>query len=230
MAALVAKQPSEVQGKVLASKLVLKIKRDKKGNIERYKARLEAKGFRQVAGRDYDEVFAPTAQQTTLWLLLSHAVENDLEIRQFDVSSAFLNGDLAETAYLKLPEALGGKIWKLQKALYGLKQAAGAWYVKLRSVMQGLGYYASPVDPCLFARGVNKEQIVIGIHVDDGIGAGPVGRMEGAIKEIRQVLKLKDLGRAKLYLGMELLKHPVAKGCTDDGTLAIVPIYIPILD
>jgi hypothetical protein len=26
------------------------------------------------------------------------------------------------------------------------------------------------------------------------------------------------------------MKHPVAKGCTDDGTLAIVPIYIPILD
>jgi hypothetical protein len=30
--------------------------------------------------------------------------------------------------------------------------------------------------------------------------------------------------------GMELLKHPATKGCTDDGTLAIVPIYIPILD
>jgi hypothetical protein len=26
------------------------------------------------------------------------------------------------------------------------------------------------------------------------------------------------------------LKHPAAKGCTDDDTLAIVPIYIPILD
>jgi hypothetical protein len=70
-------------------------------------------------------------------LLLSYAVE----IRQFDVSSAFLDGDLAETVYLKLPEAHGGKIWKLQKALYGLKQAARAWYAKLRSVMQGLSYY-----------------------------------------------------------------------------------------
>jgi hypothetical protein len=27
-----------------------------------------------------------------------------------------------------------------------------------------------------------------------------------------------------------VLKHPAAKGCTDDDTLAIVPIYIPILD
>jgi hypothetical protein len=26
------------------------------------------------------------------------------------------------------------------------------------------------------------------------------------------------------------VKHPAAKGCTDDDTLAIVPIYIPILD
>jgi hypothetical protein len=26
------------------------------------------------------------------------------------------------------------------------------------------------------------------------------------------------------------MKHPAAKGCTDDDTLAIVPIYKPILD
>jgi hypothetical protein len=26
------------------------------------------------------------------------------------------------------------------------------------------------------------------------------------------------------------MKHPAAKGCTDDGTLAIVPIYTPNLD
>jgi hypothetical protein len=26
------------------------------------------------------------------------------------------------------------------------------------------------------------------------------------------------------------LKQPAAKGCTEDGTLAIVPIYIPILN
>jgi hypothetical protein len=29
---------------------------------------------------------------------------------------------------------------------------------------------------------------------------------------------------------LKLVKHPAAKGCTDDGTLAIVPIYIPDLD
>jgi hypothetical protein len=29
---------------------------------------------------------------------------------------------------------------------------------------------------------------------------------------------------------MVQVKHPSAKGCTDDGTLAIVPVYIPILD
>jgi hypothetical protein len=32
------------------------------------------------------------------------------------------------------------------------------------------------------------------------------------------------------FVARHLVKHPAAKGCTDDGTLAIVPIYIPILD
>jgi hypothetical protein len=46
------------------------IKRNERGSIERYKARIVAKGFRQVAGRDYDEVFAPTAQDASFRILL----------------------------------------------------------------------------------------------------------------------------------------------------------------
>jgi hypothetical protein len=112
----------------LPSKLVLTIKRDELGHVEKYKARLVAKGFKQIAGRDYDEVFAPTAQHVTLRVLLGTASHKGLDIGQIDVKTAFLNGDLPGDIYLKVPNEVGGVVWKLHKALYGLKQAARAWH------------------------------------------------------------------------------------------------------
>ena len=43
---------------------------------------------------DFTEVFAPTAQQASLRVLLAHAAEHALELHQFDVATAFLNGEL----------------------------------------------------------------------------------------------------------------------------------------
>ena len=80
----------------LPSRLVFEVKRDGQGNLDKHKARLVAKGFKQVPGRDYDEVFAPTAQHVTLRVLLAFASAHDLEVDQLDVKTAFLNGDLSE--------------------------------------------------------------------------------------------------------------------------------------
>jgi hypothetical protein len=114
----------EVTRRSLPSRLVLKIMRDARGNIVKYKARLVAKGFHQVKGQDYDEVYAPTVDIATVRTVLADVVERQLHMSQFDVSTAFLSGDLEETVFLNLPPELGGKFWRLKKALYGLKQAA----------------------------------------------------------------------------------------------------------
>lgn len=63
---------------LLNNKWIFKIKRDNNGNIERYKARLVIKGCAQRQGYDYEETYAPVARLTTLRILLSIIVEENL--------------------------------------------------------------------------------------------------------------------------------------------------------
>jgi hypothetical protein len=146
----------------LPSKLVLTIKRDELGNIVKNEASLVAKykGFKQIAGTDFDEGFAPTAQNATFRILLAIAAKENLQLRQLDVKTALLYGELVEELYLKLPVELGGKVWRLNRALYGLKQAAREWHAKLRSTLVAEGFRASDHDPCLFIRGSGASRIL----------------------------------------------------------------------
>jgi hypothetical protein len=119
MASLLAKNVYEEVSKAdlptgckpLPSRLILKIKRDIKGNIEKNKCRLVAKGFKQVLGRDYDDAFAPTVETATLRTVLADMIKRDAYSGQFDVSTAFLNGALSEVVYIRPPQELGGGFW-----------------------------------------------------------------------------------------------------------------------
>ena len=73
------------------------------GEIERYNARLVAKGYRQKARIDCDEVFAPISRMETIRLLISLAAQYKWPIYQMDVKSAFLNGMLEEEVYVSQP-------------------------------------------------------------------------------------------------------------------------------
>jgi Reverse transcriptase (RNA-dependent DNA polymerase) len=60
-------RPSE--GNVVDSKWVFRIKKNAAGEIEKYKARLVARGFTQIYGVDYYETYAPVAKLATFRLI-----------------------------------------------------------------------------------------------------------------------------------------------------------------
>ncbi|MCO5567154.1 hypothetical protein L7F22_020842 [Adiantum nelumboides] len=88
--------------KALPCKRVYKLKLSSDAK-PRYKARLVAKGFKQQKGIDFDEIFSPVVKMTTLRTLLALVATKDMELKQMDVKTAFLHGDLHEDLYMEQP-------------------------------------------------------------------------------------------------------------------------------
>ena len=76
--------------KIVDCKWVYKTKCDSKGNVERFKASLVAKGFTQREGIDYNETFSPVSTKDSFRIIMALTAHYDLELHQMDVKTAFL--------------------------------------------------------------------------------------------------------------------------------------------
>ncbi|KAJ9566905.1 hypothetical protein OSB04_002871 [Centaurea solstitialis] len=146
--------PPVPNANIVDSKWVYRLKTDEHCKITRYKARFVAKGFHQQHGVDYHETFSPVIKPVTIRTVLSLAVTNKWPLRQLDIQTAFLHGDLEETS------------------LYGLKQAPRAWFIKLSTALRQLGFVGSKTDPSLFILNSPGSLIYLLVYIDDIIITG----------------------------------------------------------
>ena len=177
-----------------------------KKSDNRYKARLVVRGFQQTDV--IDDIYAPVAKSQTLKILLSYCCQNSLIIEQMDVETAFLNGKVTTEVYVNQPKGYEDgtkRVLKLYKALYGLRESPRDWYECLDEYLTKIGFIKSNVDLCLYIYGEGENIIYLLIYVDDLLICG---RNQKNIHKIKKLLsdkfKMKDLGKIKEYLGINV--------------------------
>ena len=193
---------------------VFTIKHTPEGKVERYKARLMAKGYTQTYGIDYDETFAPVAKMNSVRTLISCVVNLDWDIYQMDVKNAFLHGDLHEEVYMHIPPGFetsqtNGEVLRLHRSLYRLKQSPRAWFDRFRQSMLKRGYIQSNADHTLFFKHATGKVAILIVYVDDiVITRDDVTEIVDLKKYLAQEFEVKDLGQLKYFLGIEISRGP----------------------
>ena len=215
--------------KPIPVKWVFKIKYDAFGNIERYKARLVVKGFRQREGIDYDEVFAPVSKYSTFRVLIALTAAQDLELHQVDIKNAFVQGDLEEDVWVDQPPGFTtgprGTACHLKKALYGLKQAPRAWHNRLHTELLKFGFIPSNADPSLYVYYCEDGSAYLLTYVDDILIATKDAAMVAKIKGfLTTAFSARDLGPAHYYLGINITRDRPARIITLSHERAITDL------
>ena len=108
--------------KLLSSKWVFKRKRKVDGSLNKYKARLVIKGYKQTKDLDYFDTYSPMTRINSIRMVLAIATLRNLEVHQMDV-------ELDEEIYMEQPKGFSTpgqekKVCKLGTSLNGLKQAS----------------------------------------------------------------------------------------------------------
>ncbi|CAI7780135.1 unnamed protein product [Closterium sp. NIES-53] len=193
--------PRPPKCKPIPCKWIFKVKEHADGSIERRKARLVVKGFKQRDGVDFHDTFAPTVRFATLRLFLTIAAAFDLEVHQLDISNAFLNGTLDEILYMMQPPA------------------PRCWYRKLREELAAFRLFAARTDPGLFIappqspyRPTAASFFMLLVYVDDLIILSSSSSLLSSFKRtLSSRFKLRDLGPLSYYLGFHITRDRTSR-------------------
>ena len=180
------------------------------GKRASYKAQFVVRGFQQVAGRDFDELFASVAHKPSLRVSLSIVNYMNWECDQMDVIGAFLKGDIDRDLFVEPPpgsDIPAGHVLHLRKSLYGLRQSPHLFNKKVDTFLRSLEFVPCQADPCIYSYNKNGIRFMISIHVDDLLIAGNDRTKLDELKtKIHNELECKDQGPVGYFLGINVYR------------------------
>lgn len=216
--AMIRKEAAEIDNtQLLPLKWVFTYKFDEDGFLLKCKARICVRGDLQDEG--LDDTYAATLAAKSFRVAMSIAARFNLEVKQFDVTNAFLNSDIKKDqgrVFCKLPdgyeEIMGqlkgsthGFVVELDKALYGLRSSPLLWYDEFTSQLEAAGLNKSKEEPCIFT---NKCILVL-FYVDDILVFYRQEQQSEAtelINRLKSKYEMRDEGDVKWFLGIRVIR------------------------
>lgn len=175
-----------------------------------FRARWVAKGFTQIQGLDFNEVFASVAHKDTVRIFLSLVNYHKLFCDQVDIKAAFLNGDLQETIYMEPAEGSSTPsthVYRLRKSLYGLKQSPRCFNDKLDGWLCSQGFVPASADPCLYTLHRGAVFMMLTVHVDDQlIASNDRSALDAFKKTLNDKFPCTDHGAVNYFLGFNVIR------------------------
>ena len=210
---------------LVGSTWVFKIKRNADGSVARYKARLCAQGFSQIAGLHYDHTYSSALTRSTFRCLLAIAARLGLRLTGADVKTAYLYSFIDDglLVAMRLPPGFqetapdgSPMVGKLVKSIYGLKQSAARWEARLCKFLLESGFTRCDVDPCLYLLRRGEVYLFLAVYVDDLIIASSCDDLRAnVLATLRKEFEITDTGPLTWVLGSSVTQD------LDAGTVSL---------
>jgi hypothetical protein len=154
-------------------------------------------------------------------MLLAVAAQEGLALRQFDICTAFHNGELKEEVFIRAPAGAehlaggSGRVLRLRRVLHGLRQAPRAWNQRLETELRSRGFVQSDADPALWILHGENSTVLSMFYVDDGLVAARTDVEADALVElVASIFEIRALGEPKDFLGIEFSRDHAANTIT----------------
>jgi hypothetical protein len=162
-------------GRLVKSKWVFKVKYNDDNTVQRFRARLVAKGFTQVPGSDFYETYSPVFSYMSLRIIFAIAAEKDLRLDQWDLKNSFIQQRLdVEHMYMECPDGYSKTMESGEPAamhclqsIYGLKQSSRLLHQRLSKFLKLSGFKQLVSDQCVYTKGTGNDQVIVCCWVDD---------------------------------------------------------------
>lgn len=181
-------------------------KLDKDHRLIKCKARLVVRGDQQRNITSQD-TYAATLASRSFRTLMAIAAQDDIELKQYDVTNAFVHATMDREIYMRMPQGYQkpGTVLRVNKALYGLRISPLLWQKEFTKTLQELGFTVVPHEPCCMIR----EGIIVFFYVDDiivGFPRSKAAQHQQTMKQLQERYTITGGHDLQWFLGMEIIR------------------------